>query len=147
MSENYEVRLERIEILVEKIGQRVDSNAPAIQALSEDDNEAKRERAKLYQTMSNLAQSHANLALSQANLAQAHADNEKLLYQFMENLEEQQQQWKQRQDAFEERQNVMEEQQQQWKQRQDSLEEQQQRSIKTQADIAELLKFVINRQG
>jgi hypothetical protein len=67
------------------------SNAKAIQALTENDSEAKRERARLYQIMSDLAQSHADLAQSHANLAQAQADNQKLLYQFMEHSEQQQQ--------------------------------------------------------
>jgi chromosome segregation ATPase len=132
MSESSQDRLERIEALVEKIGQRVDSNARAIQALTENDTEAKKERARLYQIMSDLAQ-------AQATLAQAQADNKKLLYSFMENVEEQQEQLRQRQA-------ILEEQQQKWIERQDTLEEQQQRLIQTQADIAELLKFVITNK-
>ena len=69
-------RLESIEALIK-------SNAKSIQALAESDRHAKRERAKLYQIMSDLAQSHANLAKAQA-------DNQKLLYRFMEHTEEQQ---------------------------------------------------------
>ena len=112
MSENEKGdRLDRIEAFFDKIGQRIDSNARAIQALTENDSEARREREKLYQIMSDLAQSHA--------------DNQKLLYQFMGNMEEERQ--------------VL-------KQRQDNLEEQQQTLIKTQADITELLKFVINNK-
>ncbi len=75
-------RLESIEALIK-------SNAKAIQALAESDREAKKDRGKLYQIMSDLAQSHANLAQSHANLAQAQADNEKLLYRFMEHTEQQ----------------------------------------------------------
>jgi hypothetical protein len=121
------------------------SNAKAIQALASDDADAKRERARLYQIMSDLAQSHANLAQSHANLEQSHAnlaqshanlaqaqaDNQRLLYRFMEQVEQ--------------RQNALEIEQQQWKQRQDDLAEQQQRLIKTQADITEILKFLTNR--
>jgi ElaB/YqjD/DUF883 family membrane-anchored ribosome-binding protein len=87
------------------------SNAKAIQALTENDTEAKKERARLYQIMS--------------DLAQAQADNKKLFYSFMEHTEQRQEELKQRQDK---------------------LEEQQQRLIQTQADIAELLKFVITNK-
>ena len=42
-------RLDRIEALVEKIGQRVDSNARAIEALSVNTAEYQRDRVQLYQ--------------------------------------------------------------------------------------------------
>lgn len=114
------------------------SNAKAIQALASDDADAKKERARLYQIMSDLAQSHATLAQSHATLAQSHAnleqaqaDNQRLLYRFMEQAEQ--------------RQNALEVEQQKWQQRQDDFAEQQQRLIKTQADITEILKFLTNR--
>ena len=91
MSDNSEGdRLDRIEAIVA-------SNARAIEALTESQNEARKERAKLYQAMSDLAKSHATLAQSQANLAQAQADNQALMYRFLENIEQQQQQLSRRQ--------------------------------------------------
>ena len=90
-------RLDRIESLLEKIAQRVDSNALAIEALTESQNETRKERVKMYQAMSDLAKSQATLAQTQAQLAQAQADNQVLMYRFMENIEEQQQQLSRRQ--------------------------------------------------
>ena len=118
----------------------VASNARAIQALTESDREAKKERVKLYQVMkelaktqanlvqshADLAQSHADLAQSQANLAQSQADINELLYRFMENVEEQQQQWNQRQK---------------------DMEEQQKQGNKRQADIVEILKILTRNQS
>ena len=123
------------------------SNARAIEALTESDREARKERVKLYQlmkelvkTQANLAQSHANLAQSQADLAQSHAnlaqsqaDVNGLLYRFMENTEEQQKQWN--------------EQQKQWNERQKAMEEQQKQADKRQTDIVEILKILTSNQG
>ncbi len=97
-------RLDRIEALVEKIGQRVDSNARAIEALSESNAEAQKERARVYEIMAELAQSHADLAEShatiakaQARLAQSNADTKKEMYRMMGNFEQQNQQLSKRQ--------------------------------------------------
>ncbi len=91
MSNNSEGdRLDRIEAIVA-------SNARAIEALTESQNEARKERVKLYQAMSDVAKSHATLAQTQAQLAQAQADNQVLMYRFIDNLEEQQQQLNRRQ--------------------------------------------------
>ena len=57
-------RLDRIEALVEKIGQRVDSNARALEAMGDDvhkwQQESQRDRSRLYQAMTQLAQTQAN---------------------------------------------------------------------------------------
>lgn len=60
-------RLDRIEALIEQIGQKVDSNARSIQALSEDRRESERDRARFYQEMANLSASMANLSNAQAD--------------------------------------------------------------------------------
>ncbi len=54
-------RLDRIEALVEKIGQRVDSNARAIEALSANAAEYQKDRGRLYQIMEDLTQSQARM--------------------------------------------------------------------------------------
>ena len=81
MSNSDPSRLDRIEALVEKIGQRVDSNARAIEALSASDAEAKKDRARVYEIMADLAQ-------TQADLAQTQADTKKEMYRMMGNFEE-----------------------------------------------------------
>lgn len=57
-------RLDRIEALVEKIGQRVESNASALEAMSDNVNKwqqlSQRDRSRLYQAMTQLAQTQAN---------------------------------------------------------------------------------------
>lgn len=70
-------RLDRIEALVE-------SNACAIEALSTSDAEAKKDRARLYELIADVAQ-------VQANLAQVQADTKKEMYRLMRNFEEQNQ--------------------------------------------------------
>lgn len=97
-------RLDRIEAIVEKIGQRVDSNARAIEALSASDAEVKKEQAKLYEIMAELAQSyadlaesHATIAKAQARLAQSHADTKKEMYRLIGNFEKQHQELSKRQ--------------------------------------------------
>ena len=70
-SNNSNDRLDRIEALLEQIGQRVDSNAKSIQALSderkENERQLQRDRAHLYQEMANLSSSMANLSNAQAD--------------------------------------------------------------------------------
>ncbi len=61
MSNSEPTRLDRIEALVEKIGQRVDSNARAIEALSANAGEYQKDRARLYQIMEDLTQSQARM--------------------------------------------------------------------------------------
>ncbi len=75
---------------LEEIKALIASNARAIEALTEAQNETRRERVKLYQAMSDLAQ-------TQARLAQAQANNQELMYRFLENIEQQQQQLSRRQ--------------------------------------------------
>ena len=74
-------RLDRIEALVEKIGQRVDSNARAIEAISANTAEYQRDRARMYQFMADLSQSMADLSQSMANLAQSQAETKRELAQ------------------------------------------------------------------
>ena len=54
-------RLDRIEALVEKIGQRVDSNARAIEALSNNAAEYQKDRGRLYRLMEDLTQSQSRI--------------------------------------------------------------------------------------
>lgn len=54
-------RLDRIEALVEKIGQRVESNARAIEALSANASEYQRDRSRLYGLMEDLVQSQSRI--------------------------------------------------------------------------------------
>lgn len=84
-------RLDRIEALVE-------SNARAIEALSADNAEIKKQQARLFEIMGNLAQSHADLAQQNANvaqaianLAQAQVDTKKEMYRMMGTFEKQNQ--------------------------------------------------------
>lgn len=74
-------RLDRIEALIEQtvelvksVGQRTDSNARAIEALSDElrifQVEAIRDRSRLYQSLASLANAQAELASSQANFYQ-----------------------------------------------------------------------------
>ena len=83
-------RLDRIEALVEKIGQRVDSNARAIEAISANTAEYQKDRAQMYQLMADLAQ-------AQANLAQAQAEGKREMYRMLESLDRQQAQLSRRQ--------------------------------------------------
>ncbi|MGK7875031.1 MAG: hypothetical protein AB4426_17555 [Xenococcaceae cyanobacterium] len=59
MTNNDPNRLDRIEVLIEKIGQRVDSNARTIEALTDNMSKWQQEwqldRSRLYQAMSELA--------------------------------------------------------------------------------------------
>jgi ABC-type Fe3+-citrate transport system substrate-binding protein len=74
-------RIDRIETLlsqtvelIRSVGQRTDSNARAIEALTNDvktyQQEAQRDRARLYQSLASLANAQAELASSQANFYQ-----------------------------------------------------------------------------
>jgi K+/H+ antiporter YhaU regulatory subunit KhtT len=83
-------RLDRIEILLEKIGQRVDSNAKAIEAISAYTTEYQKDRAQMYQLMADLAQ-------TQADLAQAQAEGKREMYRMLGNLDQQQAQFSQQQ--------------------------------------------------
>ena len=83
MSNSDPSRLDRIEALVEKIGQRVDSNARAIEALSVNDAEAQRDRARIYELVADVAQ-------AQAYLAQAQADTKKEMYRLTQELSKRQ---------------------------------------------------------
>ena len=79
--------------------------------MSASDAEAKKERAKVYELMSELAQFHADLAQSYANLArsnadvaqaqakltQTQADTKKEMYRLMDNFEKQHQELSRRQ--------------------------------------------------
>ena len=76
-------RLDRIETLVEKIGQRVDSNARAIEALSVNTAEYQRDRVQLYQLM--------------ADLAQAEAETKREMYRMISNLDRRQDELSRRQ--------------------------------------------------
>jgi vacuolar-type H+-ATPase catalytic subunit A/Vma1 len=76
-------RLARIEALVEKIGQRVDSNARAIEAISANTAEYQRDRAQMYQFM--------------ADLAQAEAETKREMYRMLGNLDRRQEQLSQQQ--------------------------------------------------
>ncbi len=76
-------RLDRIEALVEKIGQRVDSNARAIEALSINTAEYQRDRVQLYQLM--------------ADLAQAEAETKREMYRMISNLDRRQDELSRRQ--------------------------------------------------
>ena len=64
-------RLDRIEILLEKIGQRINSNAKAIEALTNDMVDLKEEWAKdrkgMYQLLSHLARSQADFYETQSD--------------------------------------------------------------------------------
>ncbi len=83
MSNSDPSRLDRIEALVE-------SNARAIEALSASDAEGKKERARLYELVADVAQ-------AQAYLAQAQADTKKEMYRLMSNFEQQNQELSRRQ--------------------------------------------------
>ena len=83
-------RLDRIEALVEKIGQRVDSNARAIEAISANTAEYHKDRARMYDLMADLAQ-------SQAELAKAQAEGKREMYRMLGNLDQRQGQLSQRQ--------------------------------------------------
>ena len=76
-------RLDRIEALVEKIGQRVDSNARAIEAISANTAEYQRDRARMYKLM--------------ADLAQAQAESKKEMYRLLGDLDQRQSQLSRRQ--------------------------------------------------
>lgn len=76
-------RLDRIEALLEKIGQRVDSNARAIEAISANTAEYQKDRARMYQLMAELAQ-------TQAELAQTQAEEKREMYRLLGNLDQQQ---------------------------------------------------------
>jgi predicted unusual protein kinase regulating ubiquinone biosynthesis (AarF/ABC1/UbiB family) len=90
-------RLDRIEVLLEKIGQRVDSNAKAIEAISAYTTEYQKDRAQMYQLMADLAQTQADLAQAQADLAQAQAEGKREMYRMLGNLDQQQAQFSQQQ--------------------------------------------------
>ena len=87
-----ENRLDRIEALIEGLGQKVESNARAIEALSDASGEAKRDRANLYRAMADLAQSQANLHQAQARF-----------YERLEQAEERQEQFERQQNERQER--------------------------------------------
>ena len=76
-------RLDRIEALVEKIGQRVDSNARAIEAISANTAEYQRDRARMYEIME--------------DLAQAQAETKREMYRMLASLDQRQGQLSQRQ--------------------------------------------------
>jgi hypothetical protein len=79
-------RLDRIEALLKKIGQRVDSNARAIEAISANTTEYQKDRAWMYQLM--------------ADLAQAQAEGKREMYRLLGSLEEQQARFCQQQVQF-----------------------------------------------
>lgn len=87
--ENFD-RLDRIEALLEKIGQRVDSNARAIEAISANTAEYQKDRAQMYHLMAELAQ-------TQAELAQTQAEGKREMYRLLGNLDQQQAQFSQQQ--------------------------------------------------
>jgi chromosome segregation ATPase len=91
-SNNSNDRLDRIEALLEQIGQRVDSNAKSIQALSderkENERQLQRDRAHLYQEMANLSSSMANLSSSMANLSSSMANLNNAQADFYRRLEQ-----------------------------------------------------------
>lgn len=64
-------RLDRLEILLEKIGQRVDSNAKAIEALTNDITDLKEEWSKdrkaMYQLLGRLARSQSDFYETQSD--------------------------------------------------------------------------------
>ncbi len=83
-------RLDRIEALVEKIGQRVDSNARALEALTDNVNkwhqESQRDRSRLYQAMAQVTQTQTQLAQTQTQLAQTQAS----FYERLDELDQRQ---------------------------------------------------------
>ena len=90
-------RLDRIETLVERIGQRVDSNARAIEAIFANTAEYQKDRARMYELMADIAQSQADLAKAQADLAQSQAEGKREMYRMLDNLDQQQAQLSRRQ--------------------------------------------------
>ncbi len=94
MNESDNNRLDRIEALIEanmrameELRKRVDSNARSIEALTNNiavsQQEAQRDRARLYQVM-------ADLALSQAQMAETHTQFQRNIYQRHEELDQRQ---------------------------------------------------------
>ena len=87
-------RLDRIEALIE-------SNARAIEAISANTAEYQRDRARMYQFMSDLSQTMADLAQTQAEsnkeLAQSQAETKREMYRMLNNLDQRQGQLSQRQ--------------------------------------------------
>ncbi|NEO16224.1 MAG: hypothetical protein F6J98_09870 [Moorea sp. SIO4G2] len=92
--------IEQISQQIEQLRQRTDSNARAIEALTDTVHEFKRDRSQLYSVMANLAQSQSNLFQSQANLA----DSQSRMYGVMENLDQRQEQLSQGHEQLSQRQ-------------------------------------------
>lgn len=84
-------RLDRIEAILESIGQRVDSNARAIQALADDrassEKKLDRDRARLYQAMSQMAEGMAQMSDRVASVASAQASFWKVQADYYRRLE------------------------------------------------------------
>ena len=117
-----ENRLDRIEALIERIGQKVESNARAIEASRQEFLDLRKQweldRSRLYQTM-------AESASSQANFYQAQASFYKRLQEVEERQERFEDQQNERQERFERQQN-----------------ERQERFERQQGDIIEILKLL-----
>lgn len=90
-------RLDRLERLLESIAQKVDSNARAIEALSNDraryEQQAQLDRNRLYQAMTNLAN-------AQANMATTHAEFQGNIYARQQELDERQEELSRRQSEI-----------------------------------------------
>ena len=80
-------RLDRLETLLESIALKVESNARAIEALSNErvryEQQAQQDRNRLYQAMT-------NLATAQATMASTHADFQTSIYTRQEELDRRQ---------------------------------------------------------
>jgi chromosome segregation ATPase len=119
-----ENRLDRIEALIELLGQKVESNARAIEASHQEFLELRQQweldRSRLYKMMADLASAQGSLHEAQARFYEAQAS----FYKRLEEADE-------RQEQFERQQN-----------------ERQERFERQQGDIVEILKLLTqqNRQ-
>jgi hypothetical protein len=130
-----ENRLDRIEALIELLGQKVESNARAIEASHQEFLELRQQweldRSRLYKMMADLASAQGSLHEAQARFYEAQASFYKRLEEADERQEQFERQQNERQEQFERQQN-----------------ERQERFERQQGDIVEILKLLTqqNRQ-